>query len=53
MEQCIKDTEHISSIIEPYSISIGNALEKAIEKNDKKMVEIIFKSLNLEFEQEN
>ena len=46
MEQCIKDTEHISSIIEPYSISIGNALEKAIKKNDKKMVEIIFKSLN-------
>ena len=46
MEQCINDTEHISSIIEPYSIGIGNALEKAIENNDKKMVEIIFKSLN-------
>ena len=46
MEQCINDTEHISSIIEPYSIGKGNALEKAIEKNDKKMVEIIFKSLN-------
>ena len=46
MEKCINDTEHISSIIEPYSITIGTAVEKAIENNDKKMLEIIFKSLD-------
>ena len=46
MEKCIKDIEHISSIIEPYSISVGNSIEKALENNDKKMLEIIFNSLS-------
>ena len=46
MEKCVNDINHISSIIEPYSITIGNSIEKALENNDKKMLEIIFNSLN-------
>ena len=47
MEKCVNDINHISSIIEPYSITIGNSIEKALKNNDKKMLEIIFNSLNL------
>ena len=46
MKNCIKDREHISTIINPYSIAIGNAIDIAIENKDKKMIEIIFDSLN-------
>ena len=46
MKNCIQDRDHISTIINPYSIAIGNAIEVAIENNDKKMIEIIFDSLN-------
>ena len=46
MKNCIKDREHISTLINPYSISIGNAIDLAIENKDKKMIEIIFDSLN-------
>ena len=41
MKNCIQDRDHISTIINPYSIAIGNAIEVAIENNDKKMIEII------------
>ena len=46
MKKCIKDRDHISTIINPYSVSIGNAIEVAITNKDKKMIEIIFDSLN-------
>jgi hypothetical protein len=36
MKKCIQDREHISTIINPYSIAIGNAIDIAIENNDKK-----------------
>ena len=36
MNNCIKDRAHISTLINPYSISIGNAIEIAIENEDKK-----------------
>ena len=46
MNNCIKDRAHISTLINPYSISIGNAIEIAIENEDKKIIEMIFDSLN-------
>ena len=46
MKNCIKDREHISSLINPYSISIGNAIELAIKNKDKKIIEMIFNSWN-------
>ena len=46
MKNCIKDREHISSLINPYSISIGSAIEIAIENKDKKIIEMIFNSWN-------
>ena len=46
MKNCINDREHISTIINPYSITIGNAIEVAIDNKDKKMIEMIFDSLN-------
>ena len=46
MKNCIKDREHISTLINPYSIAIGNAIEIAIANKDKKMIEMIFESLN-------
>ena len=46
MKNCINDREHISTLINPYSISIGNAIDIAISKKDKKMIELIFDSLN-------
>ena len=46
MNNCIKDRAHISTLINPYSISIGNAIEIAIENEDKKIIEMIFDSWN-------
>ena len=46
MKNCIKDREHISTLINPYSVSIGNAIEMAIKNNDKKIIEMIFNSWN-------
>ena len=46
MKNCINDREHISTLINPYSVSIGNAIDIAISKKDKKMIELIFDSLN-------
>ena len=46
MKNCINDREHISTFINPYSVSIGNAIEIAIENKDKKLIEMIFNSWN-------
>jgi len=46
MKNCVNDREHISTLINPYSVGIGNAIEIAIENKDKKMIEMIFDSLN-------
>ena len=44
MKNCINDREHISSLINPYSISIGNSIQIAIKNKDKKLIEMIFNS---------
>ena len=46
MKNCIADTKHISSLINPYSVGMGNAIEIAIKNNDKKIIEMIFNSWN-------
>ena len=46
MNKCINDYDQISSIINSYSISTKNSLEIALEKKDKKMIEIILGSYN-------
>ena len=46
MKNCIKDRDHISTLINPYSVSIGNSIEMAIKNNDKKIIEMIFNSWN-------
>ena len=46
MKNCIKDREHISTLINPYSLTIGNAIQIAIENDDKKIIEMIFNSWN-------
>ena len=46
MKNCVNDRDHISTLINPYSIAIGNAIDIAIKNKDKKMIEIIFDSLN-------
>ena len=46
MSNCINDRKHISTLVNPYSVGIGNAIEIAIENNDRKMIEMIFNSRN-------
>ena len=46
MKNCINDRAHISTLINPYSISIGNAIQFSIENGDKKIIEMIFDSWN-------
>ena len=46
MQNCINDRDHISTLINPYSLTIGNSLEIAIENKDKKLIEMIFNSWN-------
>ena len=40
MKNCVNDRDHISTLINPYSIAIGNAIDIAIKNKDKKMIEI-------------
>ena len=46
MKKCINDREHISTLVNPYSISIKSAIEIAIKNKDKKLIEMIFDSWN-------
>ena len=46
MQKCINDREHISTLVNPYSISIKSAIEIAIKNKDKKIIEMIFESWN-------
>ena len=46
MQNCINDSEHISSLINPYSIGTENAIEIAIKNNDRKMIELIFNNID-------
>ena len=44
MKNCINDREHISILISPYSMSIGNSIQISIKNKDKKLIEMIFNS---------
>ena len=46
MQNCINDCEHISSLINPYSIGTENVIEIGIKNNDRKMIELIFNNID-------
>ena len=46
MKNCINDYNHISSILNPFSISSDNSIKISLKNKDKKMIEMIFDSLS-------